>query len=99
MSRWSWSIFPWFTLAIAVLSISNPLGIAVVRAALNPSPTDWLASFWQMAFAVALASVILIAVVEILVRRRLWRRRRERLARQAGAEQLSSVTGEGATRG
>lgn len=98
MSRWFWSSFPWFTLAIAVLSISNPLGIAVVRAALNPSPTDWLAYFWQMAFAVALASVILIALVEILVRRRLLRRRAE-VAASLPASALARDNNEEMTRG
>lgn len=73
MSRW-----PWFTLAIAVLAVSNPLGIAIVRKVVNPASPDELTQFWQTAVLVALVSVAIMALVEWLVRKRL-RARREAL--------------------
>lgn len=87
MSRW-----PWFTLAIAVLAISNPLGIAIVRSVLNPASADELTQFWRTAVLVALASVAIMAVVEWFVRKRL-RARREALKMATASKSNHGGTG------
>jgi hypothetical protein len=79
-------------LAIAVLAVSNPLGIAIVRKAVNPVSPDELTHFWQMAVLVALVSVALMALVEWFVRRRL-RARREALKLATASKSNHGGTG------
>jgi len=70
VARWHW-----FTIVIAILAVSNPLGIAILRSALGRSPTDWLSYFWQMVAAGAIVAFALLGLVEWLVRRRMGRRK------------------------
>lgn len=92
VARW-----PWFTIVIAFLAFSNPLGIAILRSAIERSPTDWLSYFWQMVVVGAIVAVAVLGLVEWLVRRRMARRGIADAYPSAAA--IAGDKNEGATRG
>lgn len=64
-TRW-----PWFTMAVSLALVFNPLGIELVGSALAPSGSDWLAGLWRIVVGVAAAVLAVLALIEFALRAR-----------------------------
>ena len=75
--RWGWlaargqtapTTWPWFTTVFGLALVLNPPGLAILGAAIKPSPTDWLASLWLMVALVCAGVLLLLGWIEWRVR-------------------------------
>jgi hypothetical protein len=66
-ARTNW---PWFTIAIALTLVFNPLGLAILGPALAHEPSDWLWSLWAMISAATAAVLAVLAIIEYTLRAR-----------------------------
>ena len=65
-------------ICIAAVALLNPLGIEILKAALFPSATDWLAGLWRMVALIALGIFIVLSVLEVWIFSVIQRRRARR---------------------
>jgi uncharacterized membrane protein YcjF (UPF0283 family) len=69
------ALWPWITTAVGGLAILNPLGLAVLSAALKQDATAWLNELWTTVAAAGAGILIVAAAVECYIRSRIRRRR------------------------
>ena len=77
--RWGWlaargqtapTTWPWFTTVIGLVLALNPLGLAILGAAIKPSRTDWFASLWLMISLACGGVLLLLGSIEWRIRLR-----------------------------
>jgi hypothetical protein len=71
------TLWPWVTAVLAGFAIFNPLGLAIIAAALTQSAGNMLAQFWAMVTVVGATMLVVMAGLECYIR---WRMLRRRLA-------------------
>jgi hypothetical protein len=69
------TLWPWVTTVIAGLVILNPIGLAVLSAALSSSGSDFMRQYFAMAAAVVAGVLVVAALIECYIRGRILRRR------------------------
>jgi hypothetical protein len=69
------SPWPWVTTVIAGLVVLNPLGLEVVAAAFEQSPTDWFRRLWTGIAISGAVAVLVIGGIEYYIRGRMLSRR------------------------
>jgi hypothetical protein len=82
--RWGWlaargqtapTTWPWLATVLGLLLTLNPLGLAILGAAIKQSRTDWFASLWLMVSLIFGGMLLLLAWIEWRIRvRRAGRR-------------------------
>lgn len=75
--RWGWlaargqtsaTTWPWFTTVFGLVLALNPLGLAILGAAIKQSRTDWFASLWLMVSLTCGGVLLLLGWVEWRIR-------------------------------
>jgi hypothetical protein len=69
------TLWPWVTTVTAGLVVLNPIGLAVLSAALSSSGSDFMRQYFAMAAAVVAGILVVAALIECYIRRRILRRR------------------------
>lgn len=67
-------LWPWFTTIAALVVALNPLGIAILKGAIEQSPTDWLRGLWLLFAEIGAGVLMVLAIVEYYFRVRKSRR-------------------------
>ena len=75
--RWGWlaargqtapTTWPWFTTVFGLVLALNPLGLAILGAAIKQSRTDWFASLWLMVSLTCGGVLLLLGWIEWRIR-------------------------------
>ncbi len=69
------TLWPWVTTVTPGLVVLNPIGLAVLSAALSSSGSDFMRQYFAMAAAVVAGILVVAALIECYIRRRILRRR------------------------
>ena len=75
--RWAWlaacgqtapMTWPWLATVFALMLALNPLGLAILGAAIKQSRTDWLASLWITVCLITGGMLLLLGWIEWRIR-------------------------------